>query len=104
MASKLQPEVFSRRAVCERNMIVSNVVEEVNVIPVQSQGRSNGVHGSIAPSLVEESTITIEAAEEIEIRGGPKPVKVSDLKVGPLGIVSEGLAIGSRRLTKWHLL
>ncbi len=34
MASQFQSEVLSGRAMCERNVVVSNVVEEVNLVPV----------------------------------------------------------------------
>jgi hypothetical protein len=65
-------------------MIISNVVEEVDIRPVEEKSSRDGVNGSITPSLVEEAPVFIERSEVIDIRIGPQPLQASDFKVGPL--------------------
>lgn len=52
----------------ERNMIVRDIVEEVDVFLVEHERCSDGMHRSVTPSFVEEATILIEFLEEIKIR------------------------------------
>lgn len=106
MAAKVQTSLLTRGAMGEGNVPVSNVVEEVNFFLLQEKTSSNGVDGSITPSLVEETTILIEGIKEIKVGLASEPVQVTNLKVGPLfSIVSQMLLIGNQRqLTKWHLL
>lgn len=40
-------------------MPVGNIVEEVDFALIEQQSSSNGVHRSIAPTLVEEAAVTI---------------------------------------------
>jgi hypothetical protein len=40
-------------------MVISDVVEEVDFFFLQKQPSSNGVDGSISPSLIEETAILI---------------------------------------------
>ena len=67
MAPELQSQIFPSRAVSEGNVVVSNVVEEVNLIPVQSQACADRMDRGVAPSFIEEPAITVEAVEEVEI-------------------------------------
>jgi len=69
---------------CEWNMIVCNVVEEVDVSLVEHETGGNRVHGCITPSLVEETAVLVEALKKVKICLRPKPVKVANLKVRPL--------------------
>lgn len=68
----------------ERNMIVCNVVEEVDLFLFQHKSSSNGVDRSIAPSLIKETTVLVQRLEIIKVCLGPQPVQVTNLKVGPL--------------------
>ena len=52
---------------CEWHMIVSNVVEEVYLVFAQHQCGRNGVHRSIAPSLVEEAAISVQVCEIVNV-------------------------------------
>ena len=49
------------------------------------------MHGSIAPSFVEETTSMVERGEEVDVGVGAEPVKVADLEVGPEVAVVVGL-------------
>jgi hypothetical protein len=55
-------------------MIISNVVEEVDIRPVEEKSSGDGVNGSITPSLVEEAPVFIERGKVIDIRIGPQPL------------------------------
>jgi hypothetical protein len=43
----------------EGYVVIGDLVEEVDLLLLEHGGRSNGVDGRIAPSLVEEATILI---------------------------------------------
>jgi hypothetical protein len=49
------------------HMIISNVVEKVNFTFIEHQRCCNAVNRSIAPSLVEETTVLIKMLEVIDI-------------------------------------
>ena len=84
MTFQLHPFVVARGAVGEWDVVVGNVVEEMHFFLLQEQGGGNGVDRSIAPSLIEESTVMVERVEVVEVGFGPQPVEVADFKVGPL--------------------
>jgi hypothetical protein len=84
VAVQRQPRLLTRRAVGEGDVEVSNVVEEMNLVLVKEEAGGNGVHGSITPSLVEETAILVQRLEEVEVRLAAEPLKAANLKVGPL--------------------
>jgi hypothetical protein len=65
-------------------MPVGNVVEEVNLAPVEHQAGGNGVDGSVAPSLVEEAAVLVQGLEKVNVLLAAQPLQAANLKVGPL--------------------
>ena len=51
----------------ERDMVVRNIIEEVNLVFLEKQTSSNRVDWSIAPSFVEKSAVLVELIEVIGI-------------------------------------
>lgn len=45
---------------CEGYMVISDIVEEVNLVFFEKETGSDGVDWSITPSLVEETTVLVE--------------------------------------------
>lgn len=84
MAMELCPKSLAGGTVRKWNMVVSNVVEEVDLFLLQHQARGDGVNRRIAPSFVEETAILVQGLEEVDVRLRAQPVQVADLKVGPL--------------------
>lgn len=72
------------RTMHERVMTIANVIEKVDGVAWQQQGGGDGVHGGIAPALVEEAAGLVEMVEEVEIGLGAQPGEAANLKVGPL--------------------
>jgi hypothetical protein len=79
VALVIQTIFLAGRAVCEWDMIVSNVVEEVNFFFLQHQ--RNRMYGCVAPTLVEKAAGMIERCEIVNVGLGPKPVEIAYLKV-----------------------
>lgn len=67
MALQLSAQLLAGRAVREGDMVVGDVVEEVDLLLLEHQGRRNGVHGSIAPAFVEKATVLIKALEVVNV-------------------------------------
>lgn len=67
MTFQLFPQGVASRAMCEGNVIVCNIVEEMDLILFEHQPCCNGVHRSVAPALIEESAIAVERLEEVEV-------------------------------------
>jgi hypothetical protein len=59
MTAQVQPRLLITRAMGEGYVVIGDLVEEVDLLLLEHGGRSNGVDGRIAPSLVEEATILI---------------------------------------------
>jgi hypothetical protein len=76
----------------EGHVVVSNIVEEVDFFLLKQETGGNGVHWSITPSLVKESTILVKGIEIVRISLGSQPVKVANLKVGPHVAVIVGVS------------
>lgn len=70
MAAQLGAQLLACGAVCEWDVVVSNIIEEVDLILLQHQSSGDGMNRSITPSLVEETTILVERLEVIGIRLG----------------------------------
>lgn len=91
----------------ERNMVIGNVVEEVNLVFLEEQPRSDRVYRSITPSLIEEAAILVELVEVIRVGLGSKPIEIPNFEVGPLGRKIESAKfpltrLGHVQLTKWQ--
>lgn len=84
MAAKVDSCLLASGAVSEGDVPVGNVVEELNLALVEHQAGSNGVHGSISPSLVEETTILVERLKKVNVLLASQPLQAPNLKVGPL--------------------
>ena len=84
MASVVQSLLLRGRTVCEWNMPVSNIVEELDFLLFQQETGSNRMHRRVAPSLVEEAAILIQDFEEIRVGFRTQPTKAPNLKIGPL--------------------
>ena len=87
MAFQVQPGLLASWAVGERNVVVSNVVEEVDLLLRKHQTGCDRMNWCVTPALVEESTIPVKVVEVVNVSLGTKPVKVSNLEVGPLSQV-----------------
>jgi len=68
----------------ERDVIISNIVEEVYFLFFQEKTGGDGMHRCITPTFVEESTILIEGLKIVEICLRTEPVEVTNFKIGPL--------------------
>ena len=68
----------------KRDMPVSNVFEEVDLILLQHQGGSDGMNRSIAPALVEETAFLVEEVEIVAIGLRTQEVEACDFKIRPL--------------------
>lgn len=91
----------------ERDMVIGNVVEEVNLVFLEEQTSGDRVYRSITPSLVEEAAILVELVEVIRVGLGSKPIEIPNFEVGPLGekMGSAKLPLtrlGHVELTKWQ--
>lgn len=51
----------------ERNMVVSDVVEEMNLVFLEKETGSDRVDRSVTPSFVEETAIFVERFEEVDV-------------------------------------
>ena len=92
MALEINPVLFARWTVREWHMVVRDVIEEMNLAFVERQAGRDGVHGRVAPTLVEKATVAVEGVEVINVRVRAQPVEVPDLEVGPEVAVVVGVA------------
>ena len=56
VAVTLLPELWVDWTMCEWNVPVTHVVEEMDLITIGKESSTDGMYWSIAPSFVEEST------------------------------------------------
>lgn len=52
---------------CEWNVVIGDVVEEVNLVAMQGQPCSNRMDWRVTPAFVEKATILVKAVEEVKI-------------------------------------
>ena len=52
---------------CERYMVVCDVIEEVDLLFLQKECRCDGVDRCITPSLVKKATVVVERLEIIYV-------------------------------------
>ncbi len=79
----VQTVLLACGTMCEGDMVVGDVVEEVDFVLLQHQAGCDRVHRGITPSLVEEATSMIQRCEEVNVSIRAKPVEVTNFKVGP---------------------
>lgn len=84
MALEFVSQFVPGGAVCEGDVIVGNVVEEMDLFLLEHDSRSNRVDGSITPAFVEEAAVLVEGLKKVQVCLGSKPVQVANFKVGPL--------------------
>jgi len=89
VALEISSDLVACRAVGEGDVVVSDVVEEVDLFLVEHDTGGDGVDGGVTPTLVEKATILVEGLEEVGVGLGAKPVQVTDFEVGPLRLVSK---------------
>jgi len=70
MTFQVQPGLFACRAVRERGMVVSDVVEKVDFVHFQHQRCGDGVNRSVSPPLVKETAFLVEKVEVVRISRG----------------------------------
>lgn len=73
----------------EGDVVISNVIEEVDLFFRKKKRGCNGVDRSITPAFVKESSVLIKRIEIVSICLTTKPVQVANLEVGPLKIINE---------------
>lgn len=71
---------------CERDVVVGDLVEEVDLFLLEQEGRGDRVDRRVAPALIKETAVSVERVEVVEVLLRSQPVEVSDLEVGPLGL------------------
>jgi hypothetical protein len=81
---QFQPLLVAGWAMGKWNVIVGDVLEEVDFIFVQEKTGSNRMYWSVAPTLVEESTILVKRFEIVGVGFRSQPIEVTNFKVGPL--------------------
>ena len=102
MATESKSSLLTGGTVSEGDVVVSDVVEELDLILVEQQTSRNRMNRGVTPSLVEEAAILIQRFEEINVRLASKPFQAADFKVRPLLLVSfdpEGNKIDIMRST-----
>ena len=62
---------------------LTNLIKELNLLPLREQRGRDRVHGRVAPSLVVEPAALVEVVEEGGVRGPAPELEVGDLEVGP---------------------
>lgn len=72
----------------EWHMVVGDVIEEVDFLLLEQECGGDGVHGSISPAFVKESTIFVKSIEVIQIGWRSQPVEVSNFEIRPLIVTS----------------
>ena len=70
MALQIQPVPLARWAVCEGDVVVSDVVEEVDFVLGQHQRCGDRVNRSVPPSLVKEAAFLVEKVEVVHVSRG----------------------------------
>jgi hypothetical protein len=81
VAFQLLAQLVAGRTMRKGDVIVSDVVEEMDLFLGQHQACCNGVDRRVTPPLVEEAAILIEGLEVVEVRLRSQPVEVADFKV-----------------------
>jgi hypothetical protein len=83
VTTEIQTSLLVSWAVGEGDVVVSNILKEVELLLFKEKTSSNRVHGSITPSLIEETTVLIQRLKEVEVRLAAEPRQATNFKVGP---------------------
>ena len=84
MALQVQSCLLPSRAMRERNVIVRDIVEEMDLVLLQQKTGSNRMYWSIAPAFVEEPTILVKRLKVIKVCLGAEPIEVTNFEIRPL--------------------
>lgn len=68
MTPQLESKIFARRTVCERHVVVGDIVEEMDLVFGQQKARGNRMDRRVPPSFIEESTVLVETLEKVNVR------------------------------------
>lgn len=102
MALQVQSCLLTRWAVSERNVVVSDVIEEVDFLFLEEKASSNRMDWCVTPPLIEESSILIKRLEEVRVSLGAEPIKVTNFEVGPLDTISKFFSSEQIHHTIWQ--
>lgn len=67
MAAEFETKILTRRTVGKWDVVVGDVVEKMDFILVEEEGGGNRVDGRISPAFIEETAISVERIEEINV-------------------------------------
>jgi hypothetical protein len=67
--------------VCKRDVIISNIVEKVNLFLFQEKTSRDRVNWGITPAFIEESAILIKRFEVIYVCFRSEPIQISDFEI-----------------------
>ena len=84
MTFQLLFQRLTGRTMKVRGVRICNLIEKMNLFPVQENPSCYAVDWSVAPSFVKEPSGTIKILEEFEVLRRSKPRKAPDLKISPL--------------------
>lgn len=84
MAAEFETQVLAGGTMGERDVVVSNIIEEVDLFFLEEQGGRDRVNRSITPSFVEETPFFVQEIKEVDVSFRSKPVQIAHFKVGPL--------------------
>lgn len=70
-------------AVLERIVLITNIVEEMDLVLFRKQRCADAMHWCISPPLIVETTLLIEEIKEFHVSFATPEVEVTDLKVTP---------------------
>jgi hypothetical protein len=86
VALQIQSRLLSGWAMREWDMVVSDIVEKMNLFFLQQNASRDRMNWCITPAFVEESTILVKCIEEIRVSLRSQPIEVTDFEIGPLFI------------------
>ena len=67
----------------ERDVVVRDVVEEVDLLLFGEECSTDAVHRGVAPALVVEAALLVEEVEELRVCLAAPEVKVANLEIAP---------------------
>lgn len=67
MTLQLESRLFSGWAMGERYMVIGDIIEEMYFLFLQCQCSTDGMDWGVAPSFVEETAVSVEGIEEVQI-------------------------------------
>lgn len=67
VAFQVQPHLLTGRAMCEWNVVVSNLVEKMNLFLLEHDAGRNGMNWGVSPSLIEEAAVVVKSIKIVKI-------------------------------------